>query len=181
MLLILVLGATVLAAPSSSRTILIDETVRVPRAQFRALRIPLQQKPAVIECEFKVEQGPNVRAMVMAAEDVDRMRANKSYRILAASQGSQGGTLAYRVIRPGDYMVLIDNQGEGQPHSRVHVSIALAYGEHSSFTPVTLPPAQRVRIVVLSLAAFSLVAGLAGWRILQAVRRQPPFPSDFAV
>lgn len=135
----------------------------------------------MVECEFKVEQGPNVRALVMTADDVDRMRANKSYRILAGSAGAQQGTLTYRVIRPGDYMVLIDSLDNSGPVSRVHISIALAYDEQSSFTPLTLPPAQRTRIVGASLAAFSLMAGLTGRRILKAVRRRETSSTDFTV
>ena len=174
MLLILLIGAVLFAQAEPQRAALLDETVTVPRAQFRAIRIPVQQRPAIIECGFEVLNGPPVRLLVLTAADVDRMRAGRSYRTLAASASSRRGGLNYRVIRPGDYVVLIDNDGEPASNSRVHVSAGLQYRDDFSFTPVTLAPARRRAVVAASLALFAFVAGLAGWRLRRSTRQGPP-------
>jgi len=170
MLLILALGAASLAAQPPARTVLVDETVRVPRSQFRAVRMPVQQRPVTIECDYKAVSGSPVRAVVMTVDDMERMRNQRSYRILAATGPAAEGALRYRVNRPGDYVLLLEN--DNTPNVRVRLQIALAFDENASFTPTTLPPARRRQVVAVSLAGFSLVAGLTAWRLLAAVRRR---------
>lgn len=170
MLLILALGAASLSAAQPARTVLVDETVRVPRSQFRAVRMPVQQRPVVIECDYSLVAGSPVRAVVMTVDDMERMRNHHPYRILAAAGPSASGSLRYRVNRPGDYVLLLEN--DNSPNARVRLQVALAFDEHASFTPTTLPPAKRRQVVAASLAGFSLTAGFAAWRLTAAVRRR---------
>jgi len=170
MLLILALGAAVLSLQPAPRTVLVDETVRVPRSQFRAVRMPVQQRPLTIECDYQLVSGSPVRAIVMTADDMERMRNNRSYRILAASGPAAKGSLRYRVNRPGDYVLLLEN--DNSPSARVRLQVALAFDQNASFTPTTLSPAKRRRVVAFSLAGFGLVAGFATWRVAAAVRRR---------
>lgn len=144
--------------------------MRVPRSQFRAVRMPVQQRPVTIECDYKAVSGSPVRAVVMTVDDMERMRNQRSYRILAATGPAAEGALRYRVNRPGDYVLLLEN--DNTPNVRVRLQIALAFDENASFTPTTLPPARRRQVVAVSLAGFSLVAGLTAWRLLAAVRRR---------
>ncbi len=175
MLLILALGAAALSLQPAPRTVLVDETVRVPRSQFRAVRMPVQQRPLTIECDYQLVSGSPVRAIVMTADDMERMRNNRSYRILAASSPSAKGSLRYRVNRPGDYVLLLEN--DNSPSARVRLQVALAFDQNASFTPTTLPPGKRRQVVAFSLAGFGLVAGFATWRVVAAVRRRD-FPAN---
>lgn len=170
MLLILILGAVPLTAQPPARTVLVDETVRVPRSQFRAVRMPVQQRPVTIECDFEAVSGSPVRAAVMTVDDMERMRNRRSYRVLAAAGPAPRGALRYRVNHPGDYVLLLEN--DNIPNVRVRLRVALAFDENASFTPTTLPPARRRQVVAVSLAGFTLVAGFTAWRLLAAARRR---------
>jgi hypothetical protein len=170
MLLILALGAASLAPLPSARAVLVDETVRVPRSQFRAVRMPVQQRPVTIECDYQSVSGSPVRAVVLTVDDMERMRNQRSYRLLAATGPAAQGALRYHVNRPGDYVLLLEN--DNSPSTRVRLRVALAFDETASFTPTTLPPAKRRQVVAISLAGFSLVAGFTAWRLLAALRRR---------
>jgi hypothetical protein len=62
----------------------------------------------------------------------------------------------------------------------VKLKVGLRFTEETSFAPRVLSPEERRRIVAASLAGFAVVAGLACWRLVGAVRRRqqrlPEFP-----
>jgi hypothetical protein len=180
MLLILVLAAGVMSALAAAETVLVDETVGVPRSQYRVVRLTLVQRPAVVVCEFVGVEGGAVRALMMTAADLERLRRGEAYRLLAASAAEKKGQLRYRVNRPGEYALLLENSAESRAPARVKLKVGLRFTEETSFAPRVLSPEERRRIVAASLAGFAVVAGLACWRLVGAVRRRqqrlPEFP-----
>src|SRR5262245_40496781 len=52
---------------------LFDDVIKVPRSQWRAIRLDLQQRPATIEVAHEVLRGRSaVRVVLMTSEDVER-------------------------------------------------------------------------------------------------------------
>ena len=170
----LVLVAASSTASSTSRVTIFDEDVRVGRLRSRAVPISLHQRPAMVECRFEITNGQKegVRAVLMTMDDVDRFREDRSHRTLASSAYDTRGELRYRISRPGDYMLLVDNREGVRGAAMVRLKIDLTFDNEVSFAPKTLPPARRQQIVAVSLGLFALVAAWSGWRIWGALRRR---------
>ena len=153
---------------------LFDGTIRVPRSQWRAINVNLQQRPATIEVKYKVTSGRSgVRVVLMTRDDVRRFSEGLSHRALAQTPFQPEGTFRHMVANPGEYQVLIDNRLEGRGPAEVHLAVSLLFHEFTSFEPRTLPKAFRRQVVVISLLMFAVVAGWSGWRVWRGFKTRP--------
>lgn len=158
-------------ATVTSRVPLFDDTIRVPRSQWRAITVNLRQRPATIEVKFKVTSGRSgVRVVLMTKDDVQRFREGLSHRVLAQSAFQSEGTFRHLVAHPGQYQVLLDNRLEGRGPAEVRLDVALLFHEYTSFEPRTLPDAARRNVVAVSLLLFALAGGWSGWRVWRGFR-----------
>jgi len=156
---------------AAERITLFDDVIKVPRSQWRAIRLDLNQRPASIEVSHEVVSGRSaVRVVLMTSEDVERYSRGQSHRVLAASSFTEKGSFRYSVSLPGDYQVLLDNRLEGRGVAEVKVKVAVAFDERLSFTPRELPPETRRRVALWSLSGFAAICTLCGWALLSAVR-----------
>lgn len=168
-----------LAAAPVERTTLFDDDVTIPRSQWRAIRLDLQQRAAAIEVSHRVTRGQSaVRVVLMTSADVDRFSRGESHRVLAASSFSPQGSFRYTVTTPGQYQVLLDNRLEGRGSASVRVKVAVAFDERLSFTPRELPAETRRRVVLWSLSGFAALCGLSAWLLLSAARSRRTPPHD---
>jgi hypothetical protein len=164
MMLALVLALAVLprALP------VLDETVTVPAADWKAFGIPLRQQPARIDCGFEVESGGSgVRLILMERPEFERMSAGQGYHALAATAYQRSGAFVYRAL-PGDYVIVADNRMEGRGPAEVHLQVTLVF--EGVGLPRTLSPQRRAVVVGLSVLFFGAVALLAGGRLWRAFR-----------
>jgi len=173
--------ALVLALAAGPRTLpLLDETVTVPAADWRAFGIPLRQRPARIECGFSVESGgAGVRVLLLERAEFGRMEAGQGTRALAATAYQRSGGFTYWAP-PGDYVMVVDNRMEGRGPAAVLVQATLVFDEDGAL-PRVLSPGRRAVVVGLSVLFFAAVALFAGsrlWRAFDAPARgpTPPFP-----
>jgi len=173
--------ALILALAAAPRVLpLLDETVTVPAADWKAFGIPLRQRPARIECGFSVQSGGSgVRVVLSERAELERMEAGRGYRALAATAYQRSGGFTYWAPA-GDYVVAVDNRMEGRGPAEVRLQVTLVY-EGGGALPRTLSSERRAVVVGLSVLFFGAVALFAGsrlWRAFFASLRgpSPPFP-----
>lgn len=175
--------ALLLLLAAAESVTLFDDVIRVPRSQWRAIRLDLQQRPATIEVAHEVLRGRSaVRVVLMTSEDVERFSRGQSHRVLAASPFAEKGTFRYAVSTPGNYQVLLDNRLEGRGASDVKVKVAVVFNDRLSFAPRELPAETRRKVVAWSLGGFAAICILSGWGLINAARsrRTPPRDPPYA-
>ena len=165
--------ALALLALAANTTDLFHDTVRIPKSQWRAIRVSLRERPATVKCRFEVLEGSSkVKALLITDVEVDRFQHGKPFRVMAASDADSNGAFEYRIVRPGEYMVLVDNRTQGTSTVALDFHVTLEFAPGATFEPRTLPMSTRLTVVAVSLAGFLLVGGWSGWRIWRAWRRR---------
>lgn len=178
-LLVAPLALALLAAPAPpERLLLIDDTFEVPAAGWRSLDLELRQRSALIECRFAVSGGgAGVRVALLRVEDLERLRAGQSHRVLASSGFEESGNLRL-AVPPGRYSLLLDNRLEGRRPAQVRVQTSVVFAPGSP-AAAELSPQRRALVVALSVVFFLAVALFAGRKLKRALedrnRTQPPF------
>ncbi|HZO55323.1 MAG TPA: hypothetical protein VFB63_21635 [Bryobacteraceae bacterium] len=168
-----------LAAAANEKVTLFDDVIKVPRSQWRGIRLDLQQRPATIEVSHEVLRGRSaIRVVLMTSEDVARFGRGESHRVLAASPFLEKGKFRYSIVTPANYQVLLDNRLEGRGASEVKVKIDVAFDERLSFTPRELPAETRRQVVLWSLSGFAAICTVCGWALFSALRSRKTPPPD---
>ncbi len=162
--------ALLLALAAAPRALpLLDETVTVAAAKWRAYGIPLRQQPARLECGFTVVSGGSgVRVLLLERAEFAKMSAGQAHRELAATAYQRSGGFTCWAP-PGDYVMLVDNRMEGRGPAAVRLQVALVF-DSGEPAPRTLSPERRAVVVGLSLLFFAAVALLAGSGLRRAFR-----------
>jgi hypothetical protein len=171
----ILLGLLLALAAAPDRIVLMDETAQVPAASWRDYPIELHQRPAFVECEFKVESGGSgVRVALMQRGEVERLRAGQGHHVLAATGYERHQRFRFPVPA-GDYSVVVDNRLEGRGPAEVHLRVALVFTDPEPEAQV-LSPARRAFVIAASILFFLAVAFFAGRKLRKAVleRRTPP-------
>jgi hypothetical protein len=175
--MILALLLALAAAPD--RLVLMDETVQVPAARWRAFDLELRQRPARIDCNFAVAGGGSgVRVALLRRDDLDRLRDGVRHRELAATEYERAASLRYQASA-GAYSLVVDNRLEGRAPAAVHVRVVLTFIDGAT-EAIELPPGRKAVVILLSILFFAAVAFFAGRRLLPALLsrgpRNPPPP-----
>jgi len=166
-----IIGLTLVLLAITGRTELLNETIQVPRSQWRALKVELKQRPATVEVDFKVLSGRSgVRVVFMTNDDAERFEKGESHDVLAQTGYEKQGTFRYLIGNPGEYRILLDNRLEGRDPAETQVKITLLYDEYTSFAPKLLEPGKRRLVTGLSLAGFALVSIVVGRKLLRVLR-----------
>jgi hypothetical protein len=163
----MILLALMLAA-APARVVLLDELVRVPPSQSRAIDVLLKQRGALVECRYAVERGGSgVRVILLTRAEAERFESGKSHRPLASTPYERSGSFRHPVTTPGEYRLVIDNRLEGRGPALVRVELSAVFGD-PMLQVRELDPGRRARVIIVSLGLFVLIAGWAGWRMLTA-------------
>src|SRR5262249_29387711 len=102
--------------------------------------------------------------------DLERLRADQPHGFLAASQPVPAGSLTYRLHRPGEYAVVIDNRGLQAP-VRVHLWVWLDFSERSAQGVGYLSPQRRLGVILISFAVFFAIVTWSARKLLEATKR----------
>ncbi len=175
-LALLLLVSALAATGAPNRLVVMDETVEVPAAEWRAFDLDLRQQPAWIDCRFSVRStGSGVRVALLRRADVERMRDGQPHRILGTTDFQRAGLLR-QAVPAGDYSLVVDNRLEGRGPAEVYLQVGLLFVGPGP-KPHVLSPARKAVVVALSILFFVAVAGFAGWKLLRAAsqnRGAPP-------
>jgi hypothetical protein len=136
---------------AASRVLLVNDPIAVPAGEWRALELKLQQRAGRVECSFKVlSRGSGVRVMLMTMRDLQRLRDKSPYSVLDGTPYLREGSFLYKVPRPGDYVIVIDNRFEGRGPATVHLKVAIDHTNEPVIIPRYAPPRTRAIVVALS-------------------------------
>lgn len=164
----IVVGVLLALAAAPDRFVLMDETVEVPPAAWRAFDLELRQRPAMVDCSFSVSSvGSGVRVALMRREEVDRLRAGKGHHVLIATGYERAQRFRFPVPA-GDYSIVVDNRLEGRGPAEVRLRVALVFAG-SQPEPRVLSPARKAVVVAASILFFLSIAFFAGRKLRRAV------------
>lgn len=166
----------VLLLASAERVVLVDELVRVPPSQWQAVDFALKQRPATIECKFRVERGPSgVRVALLDRREARRFRAREPHRVILSTGFQKSGGFRYN-SGVGDYSLVIDNRLEGRGPAEVRLEVTLSFGGQAQPQVQELSSTRRTVVILVSLLLFAAIAVPAVRRLHRAF--QSPVPSD---
>jgi hypothetical protein len=165
------LACIVLLAASTSVE-LVDEVYHIPPAEWKYVEVNLRQNPALVIAAFDVRSGSEkVRLALMTRADLERLREDVPHGLLAVTEIGKSGALNFRVRRPGDYVLVVDNRsGKTQP-AAVHLRIALDFAATSGPIVTSLGLRRQLAVIVLAFAFFFGVVTFSARKLLRAAKR----------
>lgn len=157
-----------LAAPTSIE--LVDEVYRIPPAEWRYVELDLKQQPALVSASYQVEAGSQqVRLALIRREDLERLRDGLPHGILAVTAPGPSGNLDYHVRRPGDYVIVLDNQAGPKP-AAVHLRIGLNFSGGQEPEVTQISPRRQLTVIAISFAVFFGIVTYSARRLLRAIK-----------
>lgn len=143
----------------------------VPRSRARGIPVAIR-RPTFLHCQFKTKLPEGqARAALLTAAGVRAYQDGQPYEAFAATAYGASGEFRFLVMRPGEYVVLIDNRYGEKAALDVHVEVT---GAEDPSLPRTLPAARKQAVIFWSLGLFALVAGWSGVRLRRATRTPSP-------
>lgn len=139
---------------------LFDEILTVPPGGWRAVTLSLRQRPAVLDCAWRVREGPAVRLWLLERRELERFARGRAPRPLAVSPHARQGRLR-QPLGLGEFALLVDNRLSARQGVEIAVRGALDF---MTAEAKELPPGRRAVIVALSLLFFLAAAYWAARR-----------------
>ncbi len=158
-----------LVSPSSVD--LVDEVYRVPANEWRYVEVSLRQQPALLSAQLESQPGSRpVQAALLRRADLNRLREDHPYGVLASTSPGPVGRFHYYIHDPGDYAVVLDNR-DGDAPASLRLRIWLDFSGRRSGDAQTLSPQRRLTVILISFGVFFSIVTWSARRLLQAVRR----------
>ena len=163
--------AWILLLNAATKVELTDEVYRIPRNEWWWVEVNLRQRPAQVLATYEVQSGPRkVRVALMTRDDLERLNNDLPHGVLAVSEPAKSGSLAYRVRRLGDYVLLVDNRVDGNQPAAVHLRIALDFAAPPEPEPSQISAQRQLAVIVMSFAFFAAVVTYSAKRLWRARR-----------
>jgi len=145
---------------------LVNQTFLIPANDWRFTDLGIRDRPVLITAEFDVEAGPPVQLILMERADLERLNRGETHAVVAATRTGPHGLLKVRTVRPGDYVVVVENPSAetGAANVRLRVSV-------DSVESTELPPERQLTIVAISFAVFFGIVTYSARRLWLGVRR----------
>ena len=151
--------ALLLAATSR---LVLDDTIEIPRAEWRYVDIEAKEPMAVVTCEYQVvsENSP-VRVVWIPRANLETYRAGRRENILAASPFGMDGRLRHVAPDPGDYAMVLENQ----PGSRAGAKVKVRVWIESAVSPTELTPRRRLAVILISAIVFFAMVSFSAFKL----------------
>jgi hypothetical protein len=154
---------------AASRVELVDEVYEIPANEWRYVELGLTQRPALVSATYDVNSGPReIRLALLRAEDLEKLRAGAPHSVMQVTQPDGAGRLLHHVREPGEYVLVIDNQGRAP--ASVRTRIWLDFGPRGPVV-TQLSPRRQTVVIVISFAVFFGIVTFSARRLLKGVRR----------
>jgi hypothetical protein len=151
--------ALLLAAGSR---IVLDDTIEVPRGEWRYVEVAAKEPNAVVNCQFEVLSGnAEVRVVWMARKDLEFFRAGDREHILASSSFGSDGKLRSLAPAAGDYAVVVENGPTGRLPAKVKLKVWL----ESPVSPRYASPQRRMAVILISCVVFFGIVSFSAYRL----------------
>jgi len=159
----------ILMLAASSVADVVDEVYQIPAHEWRYVELGLNQKPAVVNARYTVQSGSSqVRIALMRRDDLERLRAGLPHGVIEETEPGSSGEFIPRVRGAGDYVVVVDNEGE---KATVHLRIWLDFGVQAAPEMTRLSPRRQLVVILLSFATFFGIVTWSARRLLRGIRR----------
>ena len=147
---------------SAGSHLVLDDTIEIPRSEWRYVDIAAKEARAVVNCEYEVvsENSP-VRIVWIARRNLETFRATRRENILAATPFGMDGKLRHFAPEPGDYAMVIENQ----PASRARAKVKVRVWIESAVTPRALSPQRRLAVILISAAVFFAIVSFSAFKL----------------
>jgi hypothetical protein len=151
--------ALLLAAGSH---LVLDDTIDVPRAEWRYLDIEAKEPTTVVNCEYEVvSENTPVRIVWIARADLEKFRAGHRERILAATPFGMDGKLRHFAPVAGDYAMVVENQPLGPARAKVKLKVWLT----SVVRPKYVSSQRRLAVILISTVVFFSIVSLSAFKL----------------
>jgi len=154
---------------AASRVQLADEVYQIPASEWRYVELALKQQPATVIAHYEVTSGPpKLRLALLLRDDLEKLRAGAPHSVIDVTDESARGGLQYPVREPGDYVLVIDNQGR-EPAS-VHIRVWLDFARRGPVV-TQLSPERQLTVIAISFLVFFGIVTYSARRLLRTMRR----------
>lgn len=151
----------------ASARVVLDDTIEIPRAEWRYVDIPAKEAKAVVNCQFEVlSENTEVRVLWIARKDLEFFRAGRSENILAASQFGTEGKLRHIAPEAGDYAMVLENGSAGRSSAKVKVRVWV----ESAVSPKFASPQRRLAVILISCIVFFGIVSFSAFRLSREMR-----------
>jgi hypothetical protein len=162
----MIAAGCLLLLAASTRVDLVDEVYRIPRGEWKYVELDLHQQPATVSATYELQSGSGpVRLALMTREDLQHFRNDADHGVLVVTPPGKSGAFNYRVRRPGEYVIVVDNRAGTQP-AAVHLKINLDFARRGPDV-TQLPPQRQLTVVVISFAVFLGIVTYSARRLLK--------------
>lgn len=158
--------AWILLVAVSSSVELVDQTYLIPANDWRFVDLGLRQRPALIKAEFDVQTGPPVQLILMERPDLERLNRGETHEVVAATRIRPHGRLEVRTVKPGDYVVVVENRSEQTEAANVRLRVSVDFIEATQISPE-----RQLTVIAISFAVFFGIVTYSARRLWQGVRR----------
>lgn len=158
--------AWILLVAASSSAGLVDQTFLIPANDWRFVDLGLRHRPAAIHAEFDVQTGPPVQLILMERTDLERLNRGETHAVVAATGVRPHGRLNVRTVKPGDYVVVVENRSGETEAANVRLRVSVDFVEATQ-----LSPERQLTVVAISFAVFFGIVTYSARRLWQGVRR----------
>ena len=147
---------------SASSHIVLDDTIEVPRAEWRYVDIEAKERMMAVNCEFQVvSENTPVRVVWIARADLETFRAGRRERILAATPFGMDGKLRHFAPASGDYAMVVENQPTGHSRAKVKLKVWL----ESVVRPKYVSSQRRLAVILISTIVFFGIVSLSAFKL----------------
>jgi hypothetical protein len=142
--------------------IVLDDTIEVPRSEWRYVDIQAKEPMAVVSCEYRVvSEKTRVRVVWIARADLENFRAGGRDKILAATSFDVEGKLRHFAPAAGDYALVVENDPTGTARARVKVKVWL----ESAVSPKYVSPQRRLAVILISSIVFFSIVSVTAYKL----------------
>jgi hypothetical protein len=157
---------------ASTNVELVDEVYQIPPAEWKYVEVNLRQNPARVDAGFNVQSGSEtVRLALLTRAALENLRAGLPHGILAATSAGKSGSLHFRVRKPGDYVLVVDNRSNKKTPAAVHLRISLDFAAPSGPEVTRLAPRRQFTVILLAFAFFFGVVTWSARKLLRAAKK----------
>jgi hypothetical protein len=158
--------AWILLAAASPSVELVDQTYLIPANDWRFVDLGLRERPALIKAEFDVQSGPPVQLMLMERPDLERLNRGETHAVVAGTGVKPHGSLEVRTVKPGDYVVVVENRSVDDLAANVRLRVSVDFVESTQISPE-----RQLTVIAISFAVFFGIVTYSARRLWQGVRR----------
>src|SRR5205085_6230683 len=161
--------ACLLLLAAVTRVDLVDEVYRIPRGEWKYVQLDLHQQTAFVSATYALQAGSGpVRLALMTREDLERFRNDADNSILVMTPPGKSGAFDYRVRRPGEYVIVVDNRAGATQAAAVHLKVTLDFARRGPDV-TQLSPQRQLAVVAISFVVFAGIVAYSARRLLKVI------------